>query len=128
MFLCCQYKWKNFQGETIRSKTENKLITSMDKYSVQSQHKPEPVVNSLLWPEIILNNRVSVEKSGRVVIIKPIIGQESNSTASKTSDEKFRLTKTLFSIASALSSRQTLSRLMRLLSDVGLMTIMRGTL
>ncbi len=54
-------------------------------------------------------------------------GQESSSTASKTSDEKFKLTKTLFSIASTLSSKQMLSWLMRLLSDVGLMTIMRGT-
>lgn len=53
--------------------------------------------------------------------------QESSSTASKTSDEKFRLTKTLSSIASTLSSKQILSCLMKLLSDVGLMTIMRGT-
>lgn len=52
---------------------------------------------------------------------------EISSTASKTSDEKFRLTKKLFSSASTLSSKQTLSWLVRLLSEVGLMTIMRGT-
>lgn len=53
--------------------------------------------------------------------------QENNSTASKTSEENVELMKTLFSSASTLSSPHTLSRLMRLLSDVGLMTIMRGT-
>lgn len=64
----------------------------------------------------------------RVIIVRQSpTGQESSSTASKTSDEKFKLTKTLFSIASTLSSKQTLSWLIRLLSDVGLMTIMRGT-
>lgn len=51
----------------------------------------------------------------------------SNSTASKTSDENVELTKTLSSIALTLSSPQTLSRLMKLLSEVGLMTMMRGT-
>lgn len=53
--------------------------------------------------------------------------QVSNSTASKTSDENVELTKTLSSIALTLSSPQTLSRLKKLLSEVGLMTMMRGT-
>lgn len=54
-------------------------------------------------------------------------GQERSSTAWKTSEEKFKLAKTLSSSASMLSSKQPLSCLIRLLSDVGLMTIMRGT-
>lgn len=53
-------------------------------------------------------------------------GQERSSTAWKTSEEKFKLAKTSSSV-SMLSSKQELSCLIRLLSDVGLMTIMRGT-
>lgn len=69
---------------------------------------------------------INPETSSGSVISSPV-GQESSSSASKTSDEKFRVTKTLFSIDSMLSSKETLSWLMRLLSVVGLMTMMRGT-
>lgn len=69
---------------------------------------------------------INPETSSGCVISSPV-GQESSSSASKTSDEKFRVTKTLFSIDSMLSSKETLSWLMRLLSVVGLMTMMRGT-
>ena len=78
-----------------------------------------------LWWRITINNITSVEK--HYTVQQSPVDQGSSSTASKTSDEKFKLTKTLFSIASTLSSKQTLSWLIRLLSDVGLMTIMRGT-
>lgn len=82
-----------------------------------------------LWSDGIINNiqYSTVQYRGIYCPAGPA-GQESSSTASKTSDEKFRLTKTLPSIDSTLSSKQALSWLMRLLSDVGLMTIMRGTL
>lgn len=75
------------------------------------------------WSEILIYNKTSVEKSHYCAA-----GHERSSTASKTSDEKFKLTKTLFSVTSALSSKHTLSWRIKLLSDVGLMTIMRGTL
>lgn len=55
------------------------------------------------------------------------VGHDRSSTAWKTSEEKFKLAKTLSSSTSMLSSKQALSCLIMLLSDVGLMTIMRGT-
>lgn len=60
-------------------------------------------------------------------MITLLVGQESSSTASKTSDEKFRLKRKLLSKASKLSSKWTPSGLMMPLSVVGLMTMMRGT-
>lgn len=107
----------NHQAQKQMMKTE--FFISAGEYFVRSRNK------SGLWSGIVINNIASVER-GNYCPAKSAV-QESSSTASKTSDEKFRLTKTLFSIASMLSSKQTLSCLMRLLSDVGLMTMMRGT-
>lgn len=64
--------------------------------------------------------------SGNAVNKSPA-GHERSSTASNTSDEKFKLAKTLSFTVPSLSSKQMLSWLIRLLSDVGLMTMMRGT-
>jgi len=51
---------------------------------------------------------VSCSPKKNYTLMLPVC-QESSFTASKTSDEKFKLTNTLFSIASMLSSKQGLS-------------------